>query len=338
VHFPPHDVHRKADSYRKERIEKRIGRSDQACPLLSGYNFIARCCAVVILGSTTTAIRAQELEPRAYSPNPIGINFILTGASHSSGDVVFDPSSPLEDVSASINAGILGYGRIFGWFGRSASATIAVPYVWGDVSGNVGEDRRAVERAGAADTRLRLAINLIGGEALTPHDFARRKPQTSLGTSLVVVAPTGEYDGTKLINIGANRWAFKPEIGLSHPLDRWFFEAYAGVWFFTANDDYYGGTRREQEYVTALQAHVSYTFRPQLWLAGDVTYYRGGRTSIDGVSNANLQENLRMGLTLSVPLTGSQSLKLSWSDGTSTRIGGDFTTYALAWQYAWFDD
>jgi hypothetical protein len=338
VHLPPDDVHQKAELLRRERVEQPVGSTGRVSLLLSQYSFILRYCAVVLLVSTTTTIRAQELEPRAYSPNPIGTNFILTGVTRSSGDVLFDPSSPLEDVSASINAGVLGYGRIFGWLGRSAGATIAVPYVWGDVSGNVGENRRAVERSGLADMRLRLAVNLIGGEALTPRDFARRKPQTSLGASLVVVAPTGEYDSTKLVNIGANRWAFKPEIGLSQPLERWFFEAYAGVWFFTDNDSYYGGTRREQQSVTALQAHVSYTFRPQLWLAGDVTYYRGGETSIDGVSNANMQENLRMGVTVSVPLTGSQSLKLSWSDGTTTRIGGDFTTYALAWQYAWFDD
>ena len=199
--------------------------------------------------------------------------------------------------------GISGYGRTFGILGHQASVLLVVPYVWGDISGEVFEEARSVTRSGIGDTRLRLAVNLIGGEALTPKEFMQRTPRTTLGASLSITTPTGQYDPDKLINIGTNRWAFKPEIGITQPLDRWFFEAYAGVWFFTHNDNYSGGTRREQQSVTALQAHVSYTFRPHLWLAGDVTYYRGGKTSIDGVWNANLQENLRMGLTLSVPLT-----------------------------------
>ena len=251
--------------------------------------------------------------------------------------MLFDPSLPLEDARRRSNAGVFGYGRAFGWLGRTTSVAIAMPYVEGSASGNVAENRRSIERSGLADARLRFAVNLIGGEALSPRDFARRQPQTAVGASLVVVAPVGQYDSTKLVNLGANRWAFKPEIGISQPLNHWFFEAYAGVWFFTDNDNYYGGRRREQQSITAAQAHVSYTFRPQLWLAGDVTYYRGGKTSIDDVLNANLQENLRVGFTLSVPVTRSQSLKVSWSDGTSTRIGGDFTTYSLAWQYVWFD-
>lgn len=308
-------------------------RSDQ-----SFLGFIARCGAAVLLGSTTSALRAQELEPRAYSPNPVGTNFIVLGVTRSSGDVLFDPTAPLEDVSARINAGVLGYGRAFGWLGRTTSAAIAAPYIRASASGSVAEVDRSIERSGLGDARLRLAVNLIGGEALSRSDFARRKPQTAVGASLMVVAPTGQYDSTKLVNLGSNRWAFKPEVGVSQPLERWFFEAYAGVWFFTDNDRYFGGTRREQQSVTALQAHVSYTFRPRLWLAADVTYYRGGKTSIDDVLNADLQENLRIGLTLSVPVTDSQSLKVSWSDGAATRIGGDFTTYALAWQYAWFDD
>ncbi len=296
------------------------------------------CFVAAIVGFNPSAVRGQELEPRAYSPNPVGINFVLGGISRSSGDVLFNPSLPLENVSARVKAGVIGYGRTFDWFGRLASAAIITPYVVGTASGDVAESRRSVERSGLADMRVRAAVNLLGGEALAPSEFARRKPQTAVGVSLVVIAPTGEYDSTKLVNIGSNRWAFKPEIGISQPLERWFLEAYAGVWFFTENDRFYGGVRREQRPVTTVQGHVSYTFAPQLWLAGDITYYRGGETSLNGVANADLQENLRMGVTLSVPLTRSHSLKISWSDGAKTRIGGDFTTYALAWQYAWFDE
>lgn len=280
---------------------------------------------------------AQELEPRAYSPNPVGVNFMVAGYVRSTGGVLFDPSLPFSDVEAELDAAVAGYGRAFGLFGRSATATLALPYVRGDVSGNVGENRREVSRSGLGDTRLKLAVNLLGGEALTPREFAQRKPRTALGASLTVIAPTGQYDPQKLINIGAHRWAFKPELGLSHPLGNWYLEAYAGVWLFTDNDDFYGGQHREQDPITSLQAHVSYTFRPRLWLAADSTWYRGGDTKVDGVHKADLQENTRIGLTLSVPIASRQSLKFTWSDGTSTRIGGDFTTYGIAWQYTWFD-
>lgn len=294
--------------------------------------FLMLCSCII--GFRTSA---QELEPRAYSPNPTGVNFLVAGYAHSSGGVLFDASLPFSDVEAELNAAVAGYGGTFGLFGRSANVAIAVPYVWGDVSGNIGEDRREVTRSGMGDIKLKLAVNLFGGEALSPAEFAQRTPKTTLGGSVTVSAPTGQYDPLKLINIGTNRWAFKPELGLSHPMGNWFFDAYAGVWVFTNNDDFYGGQRREQEPIVSLQAHVSYAFRPRLWIAANATYYRGGETTIDGVPRADLQENTRLGLTLSVPLGKAQSLKLAWSDGTTTRIGGDFTVYGVTWQYMWFD-
>src|SRR5262245_20069840 len=148
---------------------------------------------ILLLLLAPLASEAQELEPRAYSPNPVGTHFVVTAFSRSTGDVVFDPSLPIDDASARLNAGVLGYGQTFGLFGHVASAAIAVPWVWGDVSGSVGENSRSVERSGLADLRVRIAINLLGGEAMSPHEFARRTPRTSIGASVVVVAPTGEY-------------------------------------------------------------------------------------------------------------------------------------------------
>ena len=118
---------------------------------------------------------------------------------------------------------------------------------------------------------------------MTPKEFMKRTPRTTLGASLSISAPTGQYDPDKLINIGTNRWAFKPEIGLTIPHDRWMFDVFAGVWLFSDNPDFFGGVHREQEPMPTLQGHVSYTIRPQLWLAFDSTYYFGGETSANGV-------------------------------------------------------
>jgi len=279
---------------------------------------------------------AQELEPRAYSPNPIGANYVLLAYGRTTGDVLVDPSLPLTDVQARANSVTALYGRTFGLFGRSASIGCGVPWLWGTVEGEVFEEYRSVRRSGLGDCRLRLSLNLLGGPALAPAAFAKRRPCTTLGASLVVSVPTGQYDPAKLINLGANRWAVKSELGLSMPAGAWVFEASAGVWLFTDNPDFFGGSVREQAPLGSFQAHVGYTFRPRLWLAADATYYTGGRTTVGGQLNADYQKNSRAGLTLAVPFRRSQSVKLSWATGATTRIGGDFDTLALAWQYLWF--
>jgi hypothetical protein len=81
-----------------------------------------------------------------------------------------------------------------------------------------------------------------------------------------------------------------------------------------------------------MQSHVGYTIRPRLWLAADVTYYVGGRVVTDGVPAADRQDNLRVGLTASAPAGRSNSVKLGWSRGAITRLGGNFDTWAIAWQ------
>lgn len=295
-----------------------------------------RLAAAVALSAVAAGAPAQELEPRAYAPNPTGANFILAVYGHTTGDVVFDPSVPITNVSAAVNLAALFYGRTFSLFGRSASAAVQLPYVWGTVEGDVFEARRSVHRSGLADLRLRLTTNLVGGPALSPREFAARRPRTTLGASVVVLAPTGQYAPSRLVNVGTNRWAFKPEVGLSHPAGRWFVELYAGAWLFADNDDFFGGSRRAQSPLLGLQGHFSYNFRPRLWLAGDATFYTGGRTTVDGVEKADLQRNSRLGLTLAIPVKRRSALKASWSRGLTTRIGGDFHTLALGYQILWF--
>ena len=299
--------------------------------------FAAALLALCLMFPTRDA-RSQELEPRSYTASPVGLNLFITGIARSTGEVLLDPSVPIEDIEAQIDLGVVGYAWTFGLLGRTASFGIVVPFADADVTGLVGGTTRgSVDRTGLADTRMRFSWNLLGSPALTPQEFARNKPRTTFGASLSVAAPTGQYDPDRLINLGTNRWAFKPEIGVAHPLGKWVFEGYVGVWLFTDNDDFYGGQRREQDPMSSLQAHVSYTFRPRLWLAVNSTWYEGGSTTLDGVPRFDRQDNTRIGLTLSVPITSHQSLKFAWSDGASTRIGSDFSTWGLFWTYSWAD-
>jgi hypothetical protein len=282
-------------------------------------------------------IQAQELEPRAYSASPVGTNFVLAGAQHSSGEVLPDPALPVTDIRSSATSMVFGYARNFGLLGRSASVSFALPYVWLDARGNVGTQQREVSRTGPGDPRVRLAVGLIGAPALTPDEFAERRSQPMVGASLTLAAPLGQYDGARLVNIGSNRWSFKPEVGVSFPFGKAFAEAAAGAWLFTDNDDFFGGQTREQDPLWSFQLHAGYNFRPGFWLAANATYFTGGRTTVDGAAKKDLQSNSRYGVTLSYPLQRGIALKLAWSTGFTTRVGGDFDTWSIFLQYRWFD-
>jgi hypothetical protein len=276
---------------------------------------------------------AQEIEPRVFVPSPIGVTFYAVAVARSTGGILTDPSLPVDNVEAEIDSSAIGVGHTFGLLGRLATAGFILPRLAGQFSGTLDGEDAAASRSGIGDLRARFSVNLIGTQALTPAEFAKRKPTTTLGVALTVSAPTGDYHPDKLINVGTNRWALKPEIGVAHPVGRWYFEAIAGAWLFGDNDDFFGGQHREQEPLASIQGHVSYTFRPRLWLAFDATYYDGGRTTIDDVLKDDRQSNSRYGLTFSLPVSRTQSLKFHWNDGASTRIGSDFTTYGIAWQY-----
>jgi hypothetical protein len=300
---------------------------------------VRRLAAWLLLGScwAGSVCHAQEIEPRAYSPSPSGVNFLIAVAGHSEGGVLTDPSLPVTDIEAQVDALALGYGRSFGLAGRSANVAFALPYIEVDASGNIGEQRAAVTRAGWGDAKLRLAMNLMGGPAMTPREFAQRVPATTLGVSMTLNLPTGEYLPDKLLNIGTNRWAAKTELGLTHPMGKWLLEGYLGAWWFADNDDFFGGQRREQDPLASIQVHVSYTFKPRLWLALNTTYYEGGQTTLDGAAKHDRQANSRAGLTFSTPLGKNYSLKFNWSRGATTRIGSNFTSYGIGLQYAWLD-
>jgi hypothetical protein len=282
-----------------------------------------------------TGASAQDAEPRSYSNTPVGLNFLIAGAFYSQGKLAFDPNLSIADAKFNSTTGLLAYVRSFDVAGQSAKFDVIVPASSFAARGLVDGQPREREMAGLGDPRFRVSVNLIGAPALSVKDFANYRQDVIVGVSLQVSPPLGLYDSTKLLNLGNNRWSFKPELGISKAVGPWTFELAPSVTFFSDNPDFLGGNNFAQAPIHAVQGHILYTFRSGAWLALDGMYFSGGRTSLNGVKSDNDQRNTRAGFTVALPIDRNHSLKLSASTGITTRTGSEFSAVGVAWQYRW---
>jgi Putative MetA-pathway of phenol degradation len=294
---------------------------------------------LLFLLAHVVAASAQELEPRAYSRSPVGTTFVAVVFGNSSGGITLDPSLPITGAHANLYSSALGLGQTFPLSKRQALITLALPYAWGRISGQVGDQSGSITRSGLADFKIHFSVNLYGSPALWPSQFAAsHKRSMIVGTSLTLNAPAGQYDPAKLINLGTNRWAVKPELGVSYPVSKFDLDLYAGAWFFKDNSHFFpGSSTRSQDILPSAQAHISYSFRPGLWCAFDSNWYGYGATHLNGGPPNGRQSSSRAGVTLSLPLVKRQSLKIAYSSGVTERFGANFRTISVSWQHIWFD-
>ena len=294
-----------------------------------------RSATMALLG--TTVAKAQDAEPRSYSNTPVGLNFLIAGCALCQGQIGVRSGPvdrrrqfPLRDRTA----GLCPVVRFRGQVGqvRCDRAGIVLRAL-----GFVDGLPREREMAGLLDPRFRVSVNLIGAPALSVKEFANYRQDLIVGVSLQVSAPVGQYDNSKLLNLGNNRWSFRPELGISKAVGPWTFELAPSVTFFTDNTDFFGGNNFAQAPFYTVQGHILYKFKSGAWLALDGVYFSGGRTTLNGVKSDNEQRNTRAGFTFALPVDRHNSLKLHASTGVTTRTGSDFTAVGVAWQYRWGD-
>jgi hypothetical protein len=305
---------------------------------------VGKLVAVVLVPMCSLPLLfAQDLTPRAYVITPIHSNAVILTYSNHRGEILFEGTVPITDANGVTNVATITWYHSLNFFGRSANFTATLPYGVSNIAGNVSGDTTTAYRSGLVDSVYRFAFNLRGGPAIPPGKFRDWRQRTLIGASLKVVAPTGQYDPTRLINQGTNRWAFKPEVALSRRWGHWILDAYGGVWLFTANRDFFsrnqyssGTNTQTQSPIAAFEGHLSYDVRPRLWASLDANFWHGGATSLNGTENRiTIQSNSRLGATLSVPVSLHHSVKLSYSRGAYVRFGGNFRAIALGWQYSW---
>jgi hypothetical protein len=286
---------------------------------------------------------AQDLAPRAYLVTPIHSNAVTLTYSFYDGGIIFDGTLPITGATARVHVPVFSYSHSLRLFGRNAAFTASLPYGVGNFHGTVVGAEASAYRSGLLAPTFRFSINLIGGPAMNAPEFIKWRQKTILGASIKLVPLAGQYDPTKLINLGTNRWAIKPELGYSRRWGHWILDAYGAVWYFTDNHEFFSnnqfspGTNTQSETpVGSFEGHLSYDFKPRLWISVDGNYWFGGTTSINGVENpVTLQRNSRVGVTASIPVTRHQSIKLSYNNGAYIRYGGNYQNISVAWQYSW---
>ena len=291
--------------------------------------------AIAVLGCLLGASpsHAQDIEPRQYANTPVGVNFFISGYAHTQGGLSFDPSLPISNPDLQTNSSVFGFARSLDFWGHSGKVDVIVPYTW--LSGSAELSGVPVTRQvdGPADPRFRVSVNLYGAPSLTLKELPSYRQDLIVGAALQVSAPWGQYDPARAVNIGSNRWFFKPSLGVSQAVGPWILEATAAITVFTDNTDFFGGKTREQDALYAMETHLIRSFARGIWGSLDATFFTGGQSTVNGVAQPDRQRNWRVGATLAIPLNARNSLKLYASNGVSSRTGNDFDLLGVAWQY-----
>jgi hypothetical protein len=302
----------------------------------AGLSLTAVICTLMLLLTPAGTI-AQDLEPRTYSNLPIGQNFLVAAYAHSEGEIAPSPSVPIKNVELTVDGYAGAYARSIDMWGESGKIDVLWSRVCMKGEGTVNEVKIKGDRCGTSDPQVRLTYLFYGAPAMNLAEFKVTPVSRVIGVSLAVSPPLGDYNNENLINTGANRWTFKPEIGISNRRGDWSLEASFGARLFGDNDSFAGNTKLEQDPLYQLQGHVIYHLRQGRWVSINGNYFWGGQTQKDGSESDDRQENSRVGVTLGWPLNNQHSLKFYASRGVVTNIGNDSDTFGMVWQYRWGD-
>jgi hypothetical protein len=274
---------------------------------------------------------------RDWQNTPKDLNLVFGYYNRIDTNTPIDTTLPITGLSLNADLYLFRYARSFDIDGRNTAIQFIQPYA--DVSASFDNAQffsGTKHNGGMGDTQVVFAHNIFGGPALSAEEFASWKPETFLTGALWVTMPTGDYDKDRIINIGSNRWVFKPELAFGTPIGPTWLEINTYVSLFGANKDYHGDSKLDQKPLYAIEGHYSYTINRALWVSLDATYNRGGESKIDGDWQDNKQENGLLGASLGFMLSPQFGGLIAYNDTVSERTGSpDVNTWTFRLQYVW---
>lgn len=283
---------------------------------------------------------AEELEPRRWSHLPINTNFLGGGYAYTEADIGFDPVLKIEDVDVELDTWVAKYIRTFSLLDKTARVSLLQAYQEGRWSGLVNGVPTSIKRSGWSDTILRFAVNLYGAPPLQGKEYAAYRAaaevETLFGVGFAVQLPTGDYMDDKLINLGTNRFTFRPQLGVKHQRGKWSTEVTGIVALYTDNDDFFNGKKLEQEPLYSIHGHLIYDFRPGVWAGMSAGYNHGGKSTVDGTKKDDLKQNLAWALSFGFPLARHLGVKVAYvGTRTQEKTGIDSDTFAVGFSAFW---
>jgi hypothetical protein len=303
-------------------------------------NFIRVWFLILLFILIASPCPAEELEPRKWAHLPLDTNFVGTGYAYTEADISFDPILRIENGQMEMHTWAAKYIRTFRLFEKSARFDLVQAYQNGRWTGLLDGVPAMVKRSGWSDTLLRFAINLYGAPPLHAKEYAAYRAvtevETIVGAGLSVQLPTGDYLNDKLINLGTNRFTFRPQLGVVHMRGKWSVETTGTVAIYTENNEFFNGKKLEQDPLYIIHSHFIYTFRPGIWAGVSAGYDYGGRSTVDGAKKEDRKQVLGWAFSFGFPLSRHLGGKIAYI-GTRTQelTGIDSDTFILGLSAFW---
>jgi hypothetical protein len=294
---------------------------------------------VITISSFPRPLHAQFTDPRTYTPGLVGVNDLEFDYTYARQNASIDTSLVVGSENLELNKGDISYTHNFDFLGHFAWVNATIPFA--SLSGYIAETNLSGSSTGFGDSSFELAGVLKGGRVLSAAELATHERTTSVGISLTVTVPTGEYNADKVLNLGTHRWSFKPEIGVAYPFgpeQRWQLDGYVNASFFTDNTAYRGVEVLRQETLPGVEAHISYTFGHTFWASLDTRYAFRGQTSIDGLAQNNPQENLIVGTEAHWLPDSHNSLGIVFARALVHKNAPNYTGVVVKYVYSWGKD
>lgn len=278
----------------------------------------------------------QEIEPRRWSSLPLGTNVVGAGYVHTFGDIFLDPLLQAEDVSVTVNTIATSYVRPFKLANKLARVDVTIPYAFAHWEGLLEGDPTTVNRNGFVDPKIRFSLNLLGPPPSGPKellDYFKEHPvNTTLGVSLAMTLPIGQYYNDKLLNLGQNQFVFVPQVGIVHTWNQWSYEFTGSAVFYGDNTDFFGGKKKKQDPTIAFQTHLIKQFKPGYWASISASYGLGGQSVVNRQPNSDNRQDLQGAISFGAPLSKYQGMKLAYVRSETLRsIGSNLNVLILGW-------
>ena len=277
---------------------------------------VAAIASVLMIASA----HAQD-GARAYFPVPAGTNDIEGTLTVSHMEIpagVFD--SPVFTPSYRHTFDVMGDAVTFliGLPVGKVSATLNTPF------GPFPQETNPAQ----GDLFVGGTVGLVGAPALAPMDYATFQPGLAVSFATKLFLPTGNYDSSRFVNLGQNRWSFQASLPIMYVLGGSLvdpqvttFELVPSVQIFGDNKDAPGpATVGSQAPLYGVEAHVTHSFNPMVWAAVDGFAAFGGETSFDGIAQKDGQQSLSLGATLGLTLSRSVALRLNYQEQVYSNV------------------